>query len=58
MTTRIQSGGLVENGSLVVLLLSLCGQTLAADPPTITSPPSAVASNGYAFSYQIMSKLF
>ena len=53
MTTRIQSGGLVENGSLVVLLLSLCGQVLAADLPTITSPTSAVASNGYSFGCQI-----
>ena len=43
MNTRIQSGGLVENGSLVVLLLSLCGQTLAADPPVIVSPPRSLS---------------
>ena len=53
MNASIQSRDLAKSGGRVVLLLSLCGQVLAADLPTITSPTSAVASNGYSFGCQI-----
>ncbi len=53
MNRYTSSRCLAKAGSLVLLVLLTGAASSAAELPVITSPTSAVASNGYAFSYQI-----